>query len=294
MSNASTRLFSTTGMLSDNGIRTYFKNGIDIHIDEKDGISFDLDNQLHVGSVDLHFRHLCRRFHLKDGSVLSYESLRNREYTEPFELKVGEKLKIQPGEIILTTSLEIVNLSEDFAAIITGRSSVAKLGIMVHCCQEFIHPGHGQAIPLQIVNLSPYPVELDLSVPICQIVFFKLATSASKKYVDREDAKYSGEISSESSKIYEDVNNNDVGTKSIEKKHLKKNTVALQKFLNKYIVPFLPSTIAYLIITPFLTTFIVNKTLADVWTVFKNLPAPLILALILLAVYIFSKRGEEK
>lgn len=67
--------------------------------------------------------------------------------------------------------METVQLTEQFAALISGRSSFARLGIMVHCCQEFIKPGHGQTIPLQIINLSPYTVELDMNVPICQIIF---------------------------------------------------------------------------------------------------------------------------
>ena len=97
-------LYSPTGMLSDTGIRNYFKNGIDIFIDEKEQIQFDLDEQLHVGSIDLHFRHLCRRFKT-ESTILTYEAVKNRSYTEPFELKGNEKLTIQPGEIILSTSL---------------------------------------------------------------------------------------------------------------------------------------------------------------------------------------------
>lgn len=288
-----TELFtSATGMLSDTGIRNYFKNGIDIYTDGKDGYTFDLDSQLHVGSIDLRFRHLCQRFLLGDNEVLSYELLKNHSYTEPFELKENQKLRIEPGEIILTTSLEIVNLSNDFAALVTGRSSIARLGIMVHCCQEFIHPGHGQAIPLQIVNLSPYPVELELSVPICQIVFFKLATAASEKYVDRKDAKYAHEIAPESSKIYEDLSINN--TETVQNKNHKQWPNGARKFIKKYIAPFIPSCISLLIITPFLTGYVVGKTLSEFLDTLKNLSAPLVVGLILLFIFIFSKRGEEK
>ncbi len=289
------KLYTPTGMLSDNGIREYFKKGIDIYTDEKDGSSFDLEKQLHVGSIDLRFRHLCKRIHLENDSVLSYELLRNHSYTKPFELKDNEKLRIEPGEIIITTSLEIVNLSKDFAAIVTGRSSIARLGIMVHCCQEFIHPGHGQAIPLQIINLSPYPVELEQSVPICQIVFFKFATAASEKYVDRTDAKYAEETDPESSKIYEEVNNiNNVLETKEKNKKLKHLITDIQKFLRKYISPFIPSAITFLIITPFLKKYVIGQTWSDFWSSFEQLPAPTILAVILFIIFIFSKRGEDK
>lgn len=293
--NSSNNPFVSTGMLSDNGIKEYYKKGIDIYTDEKDGSAFDLDKQLHVGSVDLRFRHLCNRIHLDEEAVLSYELLKNHSYTEPFELKGHEKLRIKPGEIIITSSLEIVNLSTDFAAIVTGRSSIARLGIMVHCCQEFIHPGHGQTIPLQLINLSPYPVELDPSVPVCQIVFFKLATPASKKYTDRNDAKYATEINPVGSKIYEDVNN-EAAERINKSTPIKSKQILshMQKFTKTYISPFLPSAITFLVITPFLKEYVVDKTLSSFINVFREMPASLVIAAILLLVYIFSKRGEKR
>lgn len=293
MNGAAHRIYSPTGMLSDNGIREYFNNGINIYTDDKDGSTFDLDKQLHVGSIDLRFRHLCKRIQLDDNKVLSYDLLKKHSYTKPFELKEKEKLRIEPGEIIITTSLEIVNLSKDFAAIVTGRSSIARLGIMVHCCQEFIHPGHAQAIPLQIVNLSPYPVELDQSIPICQIVFFKLATTASQKYIDRKDAKYAQEINPEGSKIYEDITTVPEDNAEKRRRHKWINS-KVRKIIKNYVSPFIPSMIAVLIITPFLKEYVVGRTLSELGTVFSNLSAPLAIAIILLVIFILSKRGEEE
>ena len=286
--------YSLAGMLSDNGIKEYFKKGIDIYTDEKDGFSFDLDKQLHVGSIDLHFRHLYRRINLANDEVLSYKRIQDHDYTQPFELRKDEKLIIEPGEIILTTTSEIVNLTEDFAAIITGRSSIARLGIMVHCCQEFIHPGHGQSIPLQIVNLSKHKVELEQSIPICQIVFFKLATPASKKYIDRFDAKYSKEKDPESSKIFQDMPKEEQNEGIENKSSFKSRISQIRGFVNKYISPFIPSIITLLVITPFLKEYVMGKTGWDVLQAIQRLPLPVLLSVILLAVFIFSKKGEGK
>lgn len=308
------------GMLSDTGIRKYFKKGIDIYTDEKDGSSFDLDEQLHIGSVDLHFRHLFYRFSLEKGATLTYEMLKDHTYTKPEELTAQQKLRLNPGEIILTTTLEIVHLSEKFAALITGRSSIARLGIMVHCCQELIHPGHGQAIPLQLINLSPYPVELDLKVPVCQIVFFKLSSAASERYVDREDAKYSKEKDPLQSQIFQDVDktkneamrdskvdsrasvnvNVNLGVseeKTQVKESLQKRVPRIKSFLNKYIVPFIPGIIMLLILTPFLNEYIVNKDMNEIHLSFisavSNLPAPYVVSVILFILFIIAKRGGE-
>lgn len=275
-----------SGMLSDNDVKRYFGNGINIFTSESGNLSFNLEKQLQLGSVDLRFRHECKRFKLEENnSILTYDKLKNHSYTEPFELKEGEKLRIHSGEIILTTSLEIVQLSEEFAGLITGRSSIARLGIMVHCCQEYIKPGHGQSIPLQIINLSPYTVELDLAVPICQIVFFKLITPASGKYIDKKYAKYSKEISPQTSKIYEEMDDTNINDKrvNIKEKH---------KHIKKYIIPFLPSLIMLLVITPIATSNITNKTLLDYIKILINAPLSLIVGACLIVLYIYLKKGE--
>lgn len=303
------------GLLSDTGIRKYFKNGIDIFTDGKDGLSFDLDKQLHIGSVDLRFRHLYHRFSLNKDDILSYELLRDHKYTTPYELSDSEKLIIDPGEIVLATSLEIVSLSEDFAALITGRSSIARLGIMVHCCQDFIHPGHGQAIPLQIINLSPNRVELDMRVPICQIIFFKLASTASEKYTDRADAKYSKEKDAESSKIYQEIESGEtsnfsrsghhnvsvsvnVGAKSEDPSETKKKESKIKKILKKYFKPFLPGIIMAAVGTPLISNYIVNKTVQEVHRTladaFTDFPAAWVVAIICLFLFIISSRGDNE
>lgn len=292
---------SNSGMLSDNEIRKYFKSGINITTEKGSIIEFDLDKQLHIGSVDLHFRGLHRKFVLPKGEVLSFESLKKNSYTEPHDLKVGEKLIINPGEIIIATTVEIVHLTEDFAAIITGRSSIAKLGIMVHCCQEFIHPGHGQAIPLQLINLGSNPVELDMEIPVCQIVFFKLASSASEKYIDRKDAKYSKEINPQTSKIYQEsydnVNNKEsngnVNSIDIEgkDKHIFKSFV---KKIYRYILPFLPPIIMFIGITPLIQQNLVGKSIGSVLKDFINAPITTIIAIALVIFYIMIKKGEDK
>lgn len=184
---------STAGMLSDTDIRNYWGSGIKIHTDLSEGeFAFNLDAQLSFGSIDLRLNWAYRKF--KEGlEILTYDRMRDRRYTKIFDIPENKKLIIQPGEIILTNTLETVELTEEFAGIITGRSSFARLGIMVHCCQEFINPGHGQTIPLQIINMAPCAVELDARIPICQLILFKLATPASNRYKTDASSKYARE-----------------------------------------------------------------------------------------------------
>ena len=282
------------GFLSDNDIRFFWGNGIEIFTNENNELAFNLDKQLQFGSIDLHFRHECKRINLRNTDVLTYKMVEKHEYTTPFELKQGEKLRLRPGEIILTTTLETVRISEDFAGIITGRSSIARLGVMVHCCQAFINPGHGQPIPLQIVNLGPSAVELDLNVPICQIVFVKLRTPASGKYIYGKNGKlpkYANEVGPQNSKIYEESSDADYAdNRTDEASGVRMNNI--RKSLSVYVLPFLPSLIMLMLITPFINNRVDSKVFLDVVSSVANMPLTAFISVSLIALYVWIKRGE--
>lgn len=282
------------GMLSDVDIKKYIGKGIEIYTEhENDELKFDLDKQLQLASIDLRFRNEFKKF--KDGinGNINYEMLRNREYTTPFEITNNEKLIVDPGEVIFTTTLETVKISNDFGGIITGRSSIARLGIMVHCCQEFINPGQCAPIALQITNLGKYPVELDMRFPICQLVLFKLSSPSSKSYSKMSSSKYRNEVVPMQSKIYKDSEKNDEHISS-ENHSDNKNVIykKARRFLKKYISPLLPSVIMFLLITPFLQN-IKGLTVFSFLSGIKNLPLVGILTLIVVIVYIYLRKDDE-
>ena len=193
------------GILSDVDIKELLKNNqINITMYGDEELVFS-EEQIQIGSIDLHFQRDYRRISVCNGETLTYERLKQHSYTESYTLKGRERLRIEPGEIILTSTMEIVQLNSSIAGIITGRSSIARLGVMVHCGQEYINPGHGSTIPLQLVNLSPCPVELDLEIPICQLVLMGLNTPASVPYVEKAHAKYAFEKSVEESGIAKEI-----------------------------------------------------------------------------------------
>ena len=278
------------GILSDIDIKSFWNNGIYIFSSETDELAFDLEKQLQLGSIDLHFRHEYSKIKLSKNEILTYEMLKQHNYTTPAELKTGEKLLILPGEMIVTTTLETVQFSEQFAGIITGRSSIARLGVMVHCCQEFINPGHGQPIPLQIINLSPCAVELDLKIPICQLVIFKLCSPASCRYKDDINSKYANETGPQTSKIYEEMSDPFPENTNAQAKTQKN----FRFTLSKYVLPFLPSIIMLLIITPFFNHYVNNRSISDIWRAIQNMPGTIIIGLILLILYIWLKRGDNE
>lgn len=284
------------GMLSDIDIKSFWGKGINIFTSETGELAFNLEKQLQLGSIDLRFRHEYSKIKLSEHEILTYEMLKQHDYTNPSELKSDEKLRILPGEIIFTTTLETVQFSEQFAGIITGRSSIARLGIMVHCCQEFINPGHGQPIPLQIINLSPCVVELDLTSPICQLVIFKLRSPASGRYKDDINSKYANETNPQPSKIYEEMpeQSSEMPEQSSEKKiSTLKNQGVMKSVIKKYFLPFFPSIIMLLLVTPFLKYYVNNKSLLDIWGAIQNMSGTVIIGIIVTIIYIWIKRSDK-
>lgn len=278
---------SIYGMLSDEDIRKYFGKKIKIYTEDKTGdFKFDLDKQLQLASIDLRFRNDCKRFKKGLNGNLNFEMLKNHAYTEPFEVTNSELLVINPNEMIFTTTLETISISNEFAGIITGRSSFARLGIMVHCCQEFINPGQGSPIALQIINLGEYPVELDMRIPICQLILFKLNSPASDYYSQKASSKYKGETNFISSKIYEEDT-----FPRIEITRKKKNNFNV--FLSRYIEPFLPSAIMLLLIKPILELS-QNITISNFFNVILNSPLSIIAILIFIILYIYLRKKGDK
>lgn len=280
------------GILSDIDIKSFWGKGINIFTSETGELAFNLEKQLQLGSIDLHFRHEYSKIRLSKNEVLTYEMLKQHDYTKPSELKNGENLHILPGEIIFTTTLETVQFSEEFAGIITGRSSIARLGIMVHCCQEFINPGHGQPIPLQIINLSPCAVELDLRIPICQLVIFKLRTPASGRYKDDINSKYANETCPQPSKIYEEIPEKSSKKMIGSTVDSIRNQSTIKSVIQRYLLPFFPSIIMLLLVTPVFNNYVNNRSLLDIWGAIQNMPGTVVIGIIVVIIYIWSKRGD--
>ncbi len=274
------------GMLSDNDIRRYFGKEIKIYTEYRTGeLKFDLDKQLQLASIDLRFRNEYSKFKKDLNTNLSLELLANHAYTEPFSITNSERLVINPGEVVFTTTLEIINISNEFAGIITGRSSVARLGIMVHCCQEFINPGQGAPIALQIINLGKYPVELDMRIPICQLILFKLNSPASDLYSQKPSSKYKNETQFISSKLYQEDTFDTKATNNKPKRNHK-------AFLKKYISPFLPSIIMLLLIKPILELS-QNITISNFFSSIFSVPLSIIAIIICVALFIYIRKKED-
>lgn len=93
------------------------------------------------------------------------------------------KYYLFPGDFALVTTAETVNIPADYLARVEGKSSLARLGLMVHVTAGFIDPGFHGTITLEVTNLNgARPLALPIGMKIAQLAFEELSTTALRPY----------------------------------------------------------------------------------------------------------------
>ncbi len=116
----------------------------------------------------------------------------------------GEAFFLHPGELALAVTYESVTLPDDIVGWLDGRSSLARLGLMVHVTAHRIDPGWSGQIVLEFFNSGKLPLALRPKMKIAALNFETMSSSALRPYNKREDAKYKGQKGAVASRISED------------------------------------------------------------------------------------------
>lgn len=116
----------------------------------------------------------------------------------------GEAFFLHPGELALATTLESVKLPANIVGWLDGRSSLARLGLMVHVTAHRIDPGWEGKIVLEFFNAGKLPLALRPNMAIGALSFEVLSGDAQRPYNARKDAKYKNQQNAVSSRINQD------------------------------------------------------------------------------------------
>jgi dCTP deaminase len=132
-------------------------------------------------SVDLRLGDSFRVFHNHRASAID---LRERPSGLTEEVVIGrdEPFVIHPGEFCLGRTLEWVELPDDIVARIEGKSSIGRLGLIVHATAGFCDPGWKGTLTLELNNLTRIPIKLWAELPIAQLSFMRLDRPAQRPY----------------------------------------------------------------------------------------------------------------
>ena len=115
----------------------------------------------------------------------------------------GEPFVLHPGEFVLASTLERVGLSPAVASQINGKSSLGRIGIIVHATAGFIDPGNNLCPTLELNNIGKLPVRLYWKMPIAQVTFMRLSSPAERPYGSKGlNSKYYGDGGPQASKMH--------------------------------------------------------------------------------------------
>jgi len=128
----------------------------------------------------------------------------NSVMSEEIFIEDGEAFFLHPGELALAVTYESVTLPDDIVGWLDGRSSLARLGLMVHVTAHRIDPGWSGQIVLEFYNSGKLPLALRPKMKIAALNFETMSGSASKPYNKRDDAKYKGQMGAVASRISQD------------------------------------------------------------------------------------------
>lgn len=163
-----------SSVLSDGTIRRLVASGR-IRIDPFD------PGMVQPASIDLRLGGSFRVFHNHRVAVIDLADPPTN-LTEHVEVASGDSFVIHPGEFVLGRTEEWVELPDDVVARIEGKSSLGRLGLIVHATAGFVDPGWRGTLTLEITNLTRVPIVLWPGKPIAQLSFMTLDAPALRPY----------------------------------------------------------------------------------------------------------------
>lgn len=191
-------------ILSDKDIKKYIKEG-KIIIKPKPNFK----RQLGSASFDLRLGNEFRVFeHTKKPFIDTKDPKTFKNITQLIKLKNKEAFVFQPNQFVLAVTLEEVSLPDDIAARIDGRSSLGRLGIVVHSTAGHVDPGFRGRINLEMENIGMIPILLYPGTRICQLVFESLSSPVKVPYFKKKGAKYLDTKFPEESRLDREINFN--------------------------------------------------------------------------------------
>ncbi len=165
-----------------------------------------LDIQLGSCSLDLR---LSNEFSLFEYNRYPYIDTRRPEqsagHTRQVIVADDEPFIMHPGSFVLAVTIERLELADDIVGRLEGRSSLGRLGIIVHATASIIDPGWRGRVVLELANHGLMPVALYPGVRVCSVTFEQVSTPVDNPYWRKAAAKYANQTGLVASKIADDT-----------------------------------------------------------------------------------------
>jgi dCTP deaminase len=151
------------------------------------------ESLLQPSSVDVRVDRYFRVFH---NNRYPYIDVREEQedLTELVEVDDGTPFVLHPGEFFLGSTLERITLPADLVARLEGKSSLGRLGLLIHSTAGFIDPGWDGHVTLELSNVANLPITIYVGMKIGQLSFVQLSEPADRPYgATALGSKYQGQ-----------------------------------------------------------------------------------------------------
>jgi len=160
-------------VLSDRTIRRLLEEGA-IGIDPYD------EALLQPSSVDVR---VDRYFRVFRNSRYPFIDVKQEQEDLTELVEIGEEpFILHPGEFVLGSTLETIRLADDLVARLEGKSSLGRLGLLIHSTAGFVDPGWDGHVTLELSNVANLPITIYHGMKIGQLSFMQLSEAAERPY----------------------------------------------------------------------------------------------------------------
>src|SRR5438046_8014618 len=158
---------------------------------------------LQPSSVDVRVDRLFRVFHNNRYPYIDVK-VEQEELTELVTVDGDQPFVLHPGEFVLGSTLERIRLPDDLVARLEGKSSLGRLGLLIHSTAGFIDPGWDGHVTLELSNVANLPITIYPEMKIGQVSFMQLTEPAATPYGSAAiGSKYKGQSGPTPSKYWQ-------------------------------------------------------------------------------------------
>lgn len=165
-------------------------------------------NAIQPASVDLHLGADFLIFK-STGHVAIDPKEKIDDMMEKVRIDDNKQFVLHPGEFALGMTYEIVGVADDMVGRLEGKSSLGRIGLIIHATAGYLDPGNRLKMTLELHNISGLPIKLYYKMPIAQLSFSPLSTKAESPYgLQSLNSKYFGAMKPQASQYHKNFTKN--------------------------------------------------------------------------------------
>ena len=162
-------------ILSDRDIRLRLHKG-DLRIEPL------IAGEIQPASIDLKLASRLRIFTALPGQDIDPDDPEDSAPTVPVDVPPGDRFRLMPGQFILGSTVEKIWIPDDLVGRIEGKSSLGRLGLLIHSTAGYVDPGWVGNLTLEIANGSANPILLRPGMRIAQLALLQATSRAENPY----------------------------------------------------------------------------------------------------------------